>query len=395
MNVWLEKDASDRAMNMFETWLLRTRGTLLSIRVGAGSGAEQTVTHPILELIISCCHRWRHFTFLLPISLACSLSAVKDNLPCLESLSLHYNPLPFTAPYTFRDAFQNAPQLTDLAVQSYMTFSKLAVPWTQLTIVRISVELGLDDVIEILHRSPNLVNFAFTLGYRKPATTRPLVQLPHLALLVVTAHVNPANLFDCLVVPHLRNLDVSLVYCEAEEYGGTLWWDCLEPLLSLIFRSSCSIQSFTFKTQAVHIDTDDFTRCLQAMPAIRDLVLQLDDDDDDDGDEFVENILCRLIHHMHSTEPCIVPKLASLDVLVPFRYETLIDMIQSRWRMADHDGDGVSDKPTLGVARLQVVILRGIRYSKRYSDLLACLRKLKDEGMRIDLWDYHRKPVTF
>jgi len=114
---------------------------------------------------------------------------------------------------------------------------------------------------------------------------------------------------------------------------------------------------------------------------------------DDDGDEFVENILCRLIHH--SAEPCIVPKLAYLDLPVPFKYKTLIDMIQSRWRMADHDGDGVSDKPTLDVARLQVVILRGFGYSKRYSDLLACLRKLKDEGMTINLWDYRHKPVTF
>ena len=357
MDVWLKKDASDCTMNMFETWLSRTCSTLLSIKVVASStsaGAE-TVTHPILELIISCCHRWRHFTFILPISLASSLSAVKDNLPCLESLSLHYNLLQSTAPY----AFQNAPQLTALAVQSYMTFSKLAVPWIQLTMFQISVELGLDDVIEILHRSPNLVNFAFTLGYRKPATTRPLVQLPHLALLVVTTHVNPANLFDCLVVPHLRNLDVSLVYCEAEEHGGTLWWDWLEPLLSLIFWSSCSIHSFTFKAHAIQINTDDFTRCLQAMPTLRDLVLQLDNDG---YDESIENILCCLIHH--SAEPCIVPKLVYLDLLVPFRYKTLIEMIQSQWRMAYHDGDGVSDKPTFDVACLQVVILRGIGYSK-------------------------------
>jgi hypothetical protein len=65
--------------------------------------------------------------------------------------------------------------------------------------------------------------------------------------------------------------------------------------------------------------------------------------------------------------------------------------------MVDHDGDGVSDKPTLDVARLQVVILRGINF-KQHSDLLADLarlRELKDEGMRIDLWDYQDKPVRF
>jgi hypothetical protein len=62
--------------------------------------------------------------------------------------------------------------------------------------------------------------------------------------------------------------------------------------------------------------------------------------------------------------------------------------------MVDHDGDGVSDKPTLDVARLQVVILREIN-SKRDSDLLVRLRELKDEGMRIDLWGSQGKPVTF
>jgi hypothetical protein len=77
-----------------------------------------------------------------------------------------------------------------------------------------------------------------------------------------------------------------------------------------------------------------------------------------------------------------------------FAYKTLIDMIESRWRMVDHDGDGVSDKPTLDVARLQVVILREIN-SKRDSDLLVRLRELKDEGMRIDLWGSQGKPVTF
>jgi hypothetical protein len=61
--------------------------------------------------------------------------------------------------------------------------------------------------------------------------------------------------------------------------------------------------------------------------------------------------------------------------------------------MVDHDGDGVSDKP-LDVARLQVVILRGVS-PKRDSHLLARLRELKDEGMRIDLWDYRGKRVTF
>ena len=72
MHIRLEKDISDRTMDMFETWLARTHGTLLSIMVEDFSSVdeEQTVTHPILELILSCCHRWQHFAFDLPISLA-------------------------------------------------------------------------------------------------------------------------------------------------------------------------------------------------------------------------------------------------------------------------------------------------------------------------------------
>jgi len=390
MHVWLRTDVSDHTIHMFETWLSRTRDTLLSITVKAyfsSVEAEQIVTHPILELILSCCHRWQRFTFDLPIPLARSLSAVKNRLPCLESLSARYKP-----PESKQlDAFQNAPRLTDLALGPYTTFSKLPVPWTQLTKFRTSMDL--DDVIEILHHSPNLVNLAFSSYSPTLSTAQPLVQFPHLTTLVIDTCNDPANLFDCLVVPRLRNLDVSLVYFDLEDINDAdpAWWDWLEPLLSLISRSSCSIQSFTFRTRAIDIDADDLTSCLQAMPALRDLALDLDDH----GNNLIRNILCRLIHR--SAEPCIIPKLIYLDLnlwFVSFEDKTLIDMIQSRWRMVDCDGDGVSDKPTLDVARLQVVILRDI-ISERNSDLLVRLRELKDEGMRIDLRGFRNRRITF
>jgi hypothetical protein len=394
MYVWLGTDVSDRTMNMFETWLSRTHGTLLSIKVQGFPPSvedEQTVTHPIMELILSCCHRWQHFTFDLPISLARSLSAVKDKLPCLESLSPLYHLSQFKELITFpfRNAFQNAPRLTDLDLRSYTTFSKLAVPWTQLTTFRASMELN--DVIEILHHSPNLVNFSFTFQYQKPGTTPPLVHLPYLATLVINTNMNPANLFDCLIAPRLRNLDVSLVYCDDNYDGDTVWWDWLEPLLSLIFRSSCSIQSFTFLTRAIDFDADDLIRCLQAMPALQDLTLH----SDNYGDH-LEDILCCLIHR--SAEPCVIPKLMYLDLevawYVSFRYKSLIDMIQSRWRIVDLGGNGVSDKPMVNVACLKVVILRVIN-SKQDSNLIARLRELKDEGLRIDLRDRRNKLMAF
>jgi F-box-like len=391
MHVWLEPDVSDRTMNMFETWLSRTHGTLLSINVQGYSPSiedEQTVTHPIMELILSCCHRWQHFTFDLPISLARSLSAVEDKLPCLESLFPRYlQPSKDLITFPFRNAFKNAPQLTHLTLGPYTTFSKLTVPWTQLTKFRAAMELN--DVIEILHHSPNIVDIFFTCPYQKPGTTPPLVHLPYLATLVIDTHRSPANLFDCLVVPCLRNLNVSLDQWDDDDVDDTAWWDWLEPLLSLIFRSSCSIQSFTFWTQVIDFDADDLTRCLQAMPALQDLTLHLE------NGRSIENILCRLIHR--SAEPCTIPKLMYLD-LAPwhesFNYKPLIDMIQSRWRMVGLDRDGVSDKPMVDVARLKVVILRAM-HSKYNSNLIARLRELKDEGLRIDLRDHRNKPVSF
>ena len=255
--------------------------------------------------------------------------------------------------------------------------------------------MDLDDVIEILYHSPNLVHLCVSPSDQKPGTTRSLVQLPHLATLVIDTEEGPTGLFNCLVVPHLRNLDVWLHSFEDADRSSTTWWDWLGPLLSLIFTSSCSIQSFTFRTLAVRVDEDDLTRCLQAMPALRDLTLQLDDDSADD--DFAGNFLHGLIHR--SAEPRIIPKLMYLDLrlcLVPSEHKTLIFMIESRWRMVDHGGDRVSDKHTLDVARLQVVILRGIYICpKRHSEMLVRLRKLKDEGMRIELWDSWNEPVTF
>ena len=105
--------------------------------------------------------------------------------------------------------------------------------------------MDLDDVMQILHHLPNLVYFAFDSNYL--STTQPLVQHPHLATPIINTYVDPANLFDCLVVPHLHHLDVSLIYLDFEDHDP-VWWGWLEPLLSLIFWSSCSIQSFMFKT---------------------------------------------------------------------------------------------------------------------------------------------------
>ena len=243
--------------------------------------------------------------------------------------------------------------------------------------------MDLDDVIEILHHSSNLVDCSFGFNYQKRGTAHPLVHLPHLAKLAIETQMSPANLFDWLVVPRLRNLDVLLDYCGDDNDMGTVWWDWLEPLLLLIFRSSCSIQSFSFKTRDINFNADDLTRCLQAMPALQDLTLDLNRE----GNDAIENILCCLTHR--SAEPCILPKLVYFDLnlwWVSSKCKLLLDMIQSRWRMVHFDGVGVLDKPTVDVACLQVVILRGMD-SSRDSSLLACLRKFKDEGMRIDLWD--------
>ena len=382
MHIRLEKDISDRAM--FETWLARTHGTLLSIKVVASSSVdeEQTVTHPMLELILSCCHRWQHFAFDLPISLARSLSAVKDKLPCLESLSAQCRSSWPEQLNPFQNTFQNAPRLTSLDLGPYPTFPDLAVPWTQLT--KLKTDMDLDDMMEILHHSPNLVHFCASFYSEDPGATQPLVQLPHVATLVIDTNEDPANLFDCLVVPHLHNLNIFLYGFEPED-DGREWWGWPEPLISLIFRSSCSIQSFTFGTRAIDFVADDLTRCLQAMPTLRDLTLQLRDH----WSNVIENILYHLIRR--SAKSCIIPKLMYLDLslLVPRQYKTLIDMIESRWRIVDHGGDG-----TLDVARLQVVILRGVHF-ERDLDMLARLRELKDEGMKIELWDFWDNPVTF
>jgi hypothetical protein len=70
----------------------------------------------------------------------------------------------------------------------------------------------MDDAIEVLRHSPNLVDFAFWFPYQKLGTTQPLVQLPRLSTLVIDADMDPANLFDCLIVPRLRNLNVSIFF---------------------------------------------------------------------------------------------------------------------------------------------------------------------------------------
>jgi hypothetical protein len=323
----------------------------------------------LIQVFIRHCEQWHDVHLSLPLSVLRRLSPAKNRLPRLRSLTIDacIDDLPWEKVV---DTFECAPQLQCLILSPNIDPSMLKISWSQLKHC-VAEERCVDDCLEYLRLTPNVEKCAIRpISLHSRRNSHP-VQLSHLRSIDIQigARGDPANIFDRLLVPALREISIWLGYFP---------WTSTPQLISLLSR--CSLEKFRFYACDDHPCDDDTVQFLQASPSLLELDLL--------GSStrcITKSFLTRFAYSENSTICTrLVPKLHTIRIhYAPSHFDILgfANALQSRMMLS---GNG----PTSRAASVAVLRTVEIHYSadeplKLNPTALFQLRQLRDLGLNI------------
>jgi hypothetical protein len=128
LNVDLNAQNMDKEMDMAMTWLARSGGAPLSVKL-----CGTIPTHPITDAILSHAPRLYMLAFYAPLSIIHSFRGLRGRLPCLRYLIIAGNRYVFEPPMLQSwDAFEIAPELSYVKLSRQVSILRPNFPVTQL-----------------------------------------------------------------------------------------------------------------------------------------------------------------------------------------------------------------------------------------------------------------------
>jgi F-box-like len=319
---------------LLETWLLRSGGSTLSIRL------HEVRVH-ITSLILPYSNRFQHLHITLPTSMLDQISVIQDRLDLLETLTIDT-----VDDATWRDdslnvvsnsrsqchAFYSAPRLRDVHIGYGTSPRMLSLPWAQLTNC-LADSCNIDECLHILSQSSQLIKCKLECSFKRRVISYAggMLQLPNLLYLHLVTWINPGILFDSIALPAACSIRI--------DYMDIFSWP-QSSFVSLLSRSLWSLSTLIFDT--IPLTDTDLIRCLQETPFLKQL-------------EVLQCALCishelvdRLTFRAKSGDgggPCLLSTLEELRFtgLFSVGLEGLVDMVQSRWHgsIADPEVNGL------------------------------------------------------
>jgi hypothetical protein len=246
---------------------------------------------------------------------------IRGNLAKLHHLQI--TPSTQEYPLEFRDIFIEAPQLREALLPRLPTFF---LPWHQLT--RLRVESNPEHLLETLPKLHGIVHCDIRVVDSIPSPSGSNVVLPHLKQLVL----NDGSFLHCLKTPKLESLEVH-------------WSDDSVPQF---FRGSqCPLNTMKLHCSSCYPALDAFHELLRHVPNL----LHLELDFRIDGDAASEEEQALIPQYFHAMKAAgsstpLCPKLTSMEVVFPncgtpqeavaTGYESLCEMVESRWNLPTH-----------------------------------------------------------
>ena len=312
---------SDANAKLTYSWLSRSGSSPLSICLSNRISLDANKpTSPVLLDVIAQSDRWKDLVYKAGNASIVGLPPVRHRLPYLQTLSIANGTfIPLTQTL---DIFEIAPRLHSLTLGHNISLTELRIPWNQLTycdITRGQWDIG--DCLELLRKSPNLVECTLAFGPDVSHQAQPLIQHEHLRILSIHSTRNKS------IGPFFDNLTLSTLETFSANCSNSASW-AQPQFLSLLSRSACPLLRLQLEFSFEFID-DYLIDCLQLLPSLTKLELR--------GQCHValtRSFFVRLTHYMpeKGRDGCLLPNLRvlKLDIYPGKIGESFVNMIESR-----------------------------------------------------------------
>ena len=296
-----------------------------------------------LRPLTDLCHRWRKVVLIFSPSLLQTIRTqffgrLEGRMPNLEELSLISTHSFFRPPPSINSVFDNFhtnPNLRRLCLHVEVPSSELTLPLQQLTTLHlytrlVSVCATINNCLEILGNSPNLVEFRAQCGSVDPAVRLPEPVYHHnLQTLQIIAPKNWSRhqrsrgdlqvLFERLTLPALEYLDV---YVHKDRHLD----DC--SFSGFLHRTGRGLLKVGIKGVAF----EHIINYLYLTPLAAEVDIKVDTIDDEDFYKFGTE---RTMSTSMSEVP--VPRLKHLKISggIHFTQEAFLGFLKARWRPED------------------------------------------------------------
>jgi hypothetical protein len=321
----IDEGDPDSIADMVQTWIERSGQYPLSISLE--SHHKENSPQSVIDMIVNHSHQLRLFDVSLRPSVFQLLAPLKSRLPMLQTLRLHVH----TSPGHLRhpcDVFEDVPRLRVL--DTSCPPGMFVLPLKQ--IVQCSLlDLGIDNCLEILHRSPNVNTCTFTRTDGFFHFHSPVVS--HVKSLSITEFLDDAFKFGfqllltSLTLPSLREIFI-------ENSKGYHWPQA--GFMGLLSRSSCQLRKLVLSR--ARISNRDLVSCLEATPTLEELEIgdmaTPSDADHTYAHPINDTVLQALSHRAGwSSQRTLLPSLHSLRIWgdSKFCHSIFLKMIESRW----------------------------------------------------------------
>lgn len=367
MEIYLQTVHPQSQANQVGTWLLRSGGCPLSIKIRFMGKLKE---HPVIDALLAYAHHWADIDICVPSALFDAFSPAIGRMLELRHIKLrstdnqHFEPNGLSV-------FATAPRLRSAIL--HVPPDQVLLPWDQLK--ECTVSANISPLLYLLERTTSLdrcviESCLLDLAGGPP----PSAVVSNLKSLQVRHHlldIGSVIVFDCLTLPHLTDLSIQLL-------NQTQWRHL--SLMSFLQRAEAgsrlrrlALLRLSFRSFADLVDV------LEALPSLSELEMNWVYIVDGSSREPIPNneLLMRMTHsNGYNTvgKTMLLPQLTAIHIsgLLQCHDDYLLDMIQSRW----HD-------PPSFASRVRDLTLKYRREWDRQA--IAKLERLADEGLNLSI----------
>lgn len=238
--LWLQPQNLYTDIKLVTMWLARSAEVPLSICLRDAKDFRNLDVRPLMDVFVSCCHRWKKIRLHLGSSMMQCLSAVRGHLLSLEWLSTR---TPYRLPVL--NLFEFAPQLRHLHINGINPVSLIRVPWSQLQTCKVGGLRSAQHCLDILSMMPNVestfIDIDIDLDDQLTSHNYGPGSLELTKLRSMECLARSEGLVAALHLPMLEELKYTYL-CHNRTH--------VLNLISLLSR--CSLKSLTFNTGLYH-----------------------------------------------------------------------------------------------------------------------------------------------